>query len=125
MRQTFTKAERLSSKKLIEELFSSGRSFTCSPYKIVWNMVENPESPAVQAAFSVPKKNFKRAVDRNKLKRRAREAYRKNKEQLYDALSGKKIALMFVYTSKELSVYELIEMKINQALKRLIDEAVK
>ena len=86
MANTFKKAERLGSKALIEKLFKSGRSFTTHPYRVTWlEHALNTAYPA-QIAFAVPKKTFKRAVDRNKLKRRGREAYRKNKAILYDGL---------------------------------------
>lgn len=122
MRQTFKKAERLSSKKTIEQLFESGRSFTIAPFKVIWLNGDEHQPAQVQVAFSVPKKNFKRAVDRNKLKRRSREAYRKQKQEFYGMLGEKKLAVMLVYIAKEIHEYALIEKKINLVLKRLKDE---
>lgn len=125
MRQSFKKVERLNSKKIIETLFESGRSFTIAPYKVIWIKTDEKQPVQIQVAFSVPKKNFKHAVDRNKLKRRSREAYRVNKQLLYDLLGAKKIAVMLVYVAKEINEYALIEKKINLILKRLIDEVGK
>lgn len=124
MTYTFKKAERLGSKALIEKLFKSGRSFTTDPFRVTWiEFPLNTGYPA-QIAFTVPKKNFKRAVDRNKLKRRAREAYRKNKNRLYDHLKAQNraIILMLVYVSKEPVTQTVIDTKINTIIDRLTRE---
>jgi ribonuclease P protein component len=122
--QTFRKAERLCSKIVMEKLFKSGRSFTLFPFRVVWLMEGVASSFPVQVAFAVPKKIFKRAVDRNKLKRRAREAYRKTKHGLYELLEkrDKKIALLLIYTAKEKLEYEFIANKINLIIERLLNE---
>ncbi|MBN8695425.1 MAG: ribonuclease P protein component [Bacteroidetes bacterium] len=118
--QTFTKTERLSSKLLIDKLVEKGRSFNNSPFKFVWIELEESATP-VQFLISVPKRNFKKAVDRNKLKRRSREAYRKNKaDLLIRQLGGKKICLMLVYIAKEKLEYVEIEQKIKEGLQRLV-----
>ena len=79
--QTFSKSERLCSKIAIEKLVEEGKSFHLSPFKISW-LSNTEESVPVQILISVPKRTFKRAVYRNLLKRRIREAYRKNKQSL-------------------------------------------
>ncbi|MBL7890068.1 MAG: ribonuclease P protein component [Bacteroidia bacterium] len=118
--QTFTKTERLSSKLLIDKLVEKGKSFNNSPFKFVWIELEESATP-VQFLISVPKRNFKRAVDRNKLKRRSREAYRKNKaDMLIKQLGEKKICLMLVYIAKEKLEYIEIEQKIKEGLQRLV-----
>jgi len=124
LNQTFKKTERLCSKILIDKLFKYGRSFTLFPFRIVWLEVKLDSSSPAQVVFSVPKRAFKRAVDRNKLKRRAREAYRKRKFQLYEFLKlhNKTIALTIVYSAKEKMEYTLMENKINQVIERLINE---
>ncbi len=115
---TFTKAERLSSKVVIEKLFETGKPFNCSPFKVIWLETTENESP-VQVLISVPKRLFKRAVDRNRLKRLIREAYRKNKHSLYDQLNDKKILVMFIFTSRTILEYKEIEEKMIVALQRL------
>jgi len=116
--QTFTKAERLCSKVLIDKLIEKGNSFQSFPFKIIW--LEAQESPVpAQIVISVPKRSFKKAVDRNKLKRRTREAYRKNKKILYDHLSNKKVLLMFIYTAKTILAYKEIEEKLILGLEQL------
>ena len=83
MRQTFGKAERLKSKKLIEELFSSGKWLSEDPVRVVYKVTRLNADGPLQAGVSVPKSVMKRAVDRNRFKRMMREAYRKNKKELY------------------------------------------
>lgn len=115
---TFSKSERLSSKVAIDTLFETGRSFHSIPFKIFWLETNEGSSPA-QIVISVPKRSFKRAVDRNKIKRLIREGYRKNKDAFYEKLENKKVHLMFIFTSKTIPEYAEIEEKIIVALKCL------
>ena len=116
--QTFTKDERLSSKAAIDKLFETGRSFHSAPFKICWLETIEGNSP-VQIVISVPKRSFKSSVDRNRLKRLIREAYRKNKNSLYEKMEDKKILLMFIFTAKTMIEYKEMEEKIIVALQRL------
>jgi ribonuclease P protein component len=125
---TFKKEERLCNKKLIDELFHNGSSFLCYPFKASWLVIDEPWQIPAQILISVSKKRFKRAVDRNLVKRRIREAYRLNKQQqLYDLLNsaGKKIALSVGYIGKEIAPYELIEKKMLKLLTQLGAELIK
>lgn len=126
MRFTFRKEERLHSKKAISELMSRGKSFSNHPLRILWTETEPGGKFAAQVMFSVPKKKIKTAVQRNRLRRRMREAYRKNKHLLYEPLneSGTAIALAFIYTSPEESEYRDIEHKIIVSLQRLRDNVI-
>jgi ribonuclease P protein component len=119
---TFNKEERLCSQKLIEELFSSGESFLSYPLKVVFLKTDMQNSYQAQAAFTVSKRNFKRAVHRNLLKRRMREVYRLNKSSLYDELAAKnlQIAIMFVFIGKEVCDYTAIEKGMISAFKKLL-----
>jgi len=119
---TFTKEERLCNKKLIDELFHNGSSFLCYPFKVSWLAVDEPLQFPAQVLFSVSKKRFKRAVDRNLIKRRIREAYRLHKQQyLYTGLqdSEKKIVFSVGFIGKEISSYELIDKKMLKVLNEL------
>ena len=134
--QTLTKAERLRSRKLISLLFNEGNSIVASPIRMLWvqvrqstdsqGRVENEDKSPFQFAVSVPKKKFKRAVDRNRLKRQLREVVRKNKMEVKKLLEekNKPCALMFVFTGKEKVEYKEIEEKIILILQRFISQIV-
>jgi len=124
MGHTFTKLEKLTSKKTIESLFDLGTSFAIAPLRVIWLKKELKTPYPAQVLIVVPKKNVARAVDRNLIKRRLREAYRKNKELLYDFLSkdGKQYALAIVFTGTAPVSYEELEGKIILSLQRLVKE---
>jgi ribonuclease P protein component len=133
MRNNFTKKERLCSLKEIENLVKKGKSFYCFPFKVIsilqpTNIQENTMSEELSAeenvnsiVVSVPKRNFKRAVKRNLLKRRIRESYRLNKHILPIPENGK-INILFVYIAKEILEYDNIERKMKDILKTLSNE---
>jgi ribonuclease P protein component len=125
---TFKKEERLCNKKLIDGLYHSGSSFLCYPFKASWQFIDVPQKFPVQIVFSVSKKRFKRAVDRNLVKRRMREAYRLNKQQyLYGVLnsSEKKIILSLGYIGKEITASDFIQKKMLKLLAQLASEIIK
>ena len=119
---SFHKNERLCSKKVIDKLFAEGQSVFVYPVKIVYLEIPLPVKNCVQAAFTVGKRNFKRAVKRNLIKRRMREAYRLNKQQLYDEVVEKQIAVFFIFTGKEISEYKQIEAAVKKGIKKLATE---
>lgn len=125
--QTFKKPERLRSKKLIDKLFSRGNSFFSYPFKIVWLETEFRGDFPVQVLIGISRKNKRLAVDRNKIKRLIREAYRKNKMPYYEYLRSKqkKVVLGLIYVGKETSKYAIIEQKIIEVLERLTEEHEK
>jgi len=102
----FPKEEKLKSKKKIELLFEEGKGLVKFPVKVLFKELENELH--TQAAFSAPKRNFKKAPDRNRIKRQMREAYRLHKHLLMSD-NGKKFALLFLYISKDKQQYEAIE----------------
>ena len=112
---TFKKSERLSSKKDIQELFKNGSSFYLHPFKVI--TLPSPNSLVHQVLFTVPKRNFKRAVDRNLLKRRMREAYRLHKHLL--STEPQVLSIAYIYTSKEIVDYASIAKPLEQSLSRI------
>jgi ribonuclease P protein component len=123
---TLKKEERLCNKKLIDELFHNGSSFLCYPFKASWMFADAAQPFPAQVLFSVSKKRFKRAVDRNRIKRISRETYRLNKQAyLYDQLNGveRKITISIAYIGKELPEYRFSEKKMIKLLKQLCAEA--
>ncbi|HEY8927886.1 MAG TPA: ribonuclease P protein component [Mucilaginibacter sp.] len=125
---TFKKEERLCNKKLIDRLFHNGSSFLCYPFKASWLVVDEPLQFPAQILFSVSKKRYKHAVDRNLIKRRMREAYRLNKQQyLYNTLTGsnKSIVLSVGFIGKEIVEYDFAEKKMLKLLIQLCAELSK
>jgi ribonuclease P protein component len=114
---SFSKAERLSSKKSIQELFDKGSSFYLHPFKVYF--LKSERSELNQLLISVPKTNFKRAVDRNALKRRIREGYRLNKSFLSP---DKKFLIAYIYSAKEILPSAVIHQKIVSSLKKITEK---
>ncbi len=119
---TLHKEDRLCSQKMIGELFTSGESFLSYPLKVVFLKTVLPETLRVQAAFTVSKRNFKRAVKRNLLKRRMREAYRLNRTEFCTEIAAKElqISIMFVYIGKDIAEYAPIEKAMISAFKKVL-----
>ncbi len=119
--QTFHKSEKLVSRKTISSLFQKNKGITCYPYKILWQKEDlNTKFPA-QICITVPKRSFKKAHDRNYIKRKIREAYRKNKSLLYTSLQEKNInvAILLIYVGKEDMDSVALEKKMIQLIQQL------
>jgi ribonuclease P protein component len=130
---TLGKKERLKSRKLIEQLFSEGKGFVVAPFKVYYLIPEKTptthHSPVTQSlskgttqfGVGVSAKNFKKAVDRNRIKRLTRESYRLQKNSLHEKVASKNIQLniFFIYTGKELPGYDEVYKKVGSALIKL------
>jgi ribonuclease P protein component len=124
-RYTWTKAEKLKSRKRIEWVFKEGKSLSVFPFKVFYLLAPSLSPPApLQAGFGAGSRHFKKAVDRNRIKRLSREAYRLQKQPLIDALAEKErsMALFFIYTGKELPDQGTVTVKIGVLLQKLIKE---
>ena len=122
---TFKKEERLCNKRLLEQLFSSGSSFLCYPFRVSWLLASVAQPAVVQVVFAVAKKRFKRAVDRNLIKRRTREAYRLHKgELIYKPLQDHhlQIILSINYIGKEINDFTLMDKKMVKLLNQLSEQ---
>ncbi|MCF8381411.1 MAG: ribonuclease P protein component [Bacteroidales bacterium] len=119
---SFPKNEKLKSRTAINMLFEQGKTEYIYPVKIFWLTQPKDSSSEVKAGFSVPKKKFKRAVDRNLLKRRMREAYRLNKAEIIKQAIEKEcsLSLFFIFTANTILDYHQIEKSVVTQLKTLI-----
>ncbi len=131
----FNRTERLKSEKVISQLFKKGQSFSCYPLRLVYMEIPPLSKSAdlsalspIQFSLSVPKKNFKHAVDRNVLRRRVREAYRLQKHEFYlflqssPTFSEKKFAFMVIYTAKEPLPYADIQKGMRKMITKFKQE---
>lgn len=122
---TLCKSERLYLRTIIGKLFEGGgKSISSFPLRVVYMLIERDEEAPVSILVSVPKRHFKRAVKRNRVKRQVREAYRLNKHILQDALSDKPygVALAFIWLDKELHSTEYLTSKIKSLLGRIAEK---
>ncbi len=108
---SFPKSERIKSKKVLERIFTEGNSMKHFPIKLFYLPTAPAENTGIQVAVAVPKRNFKRAVDRNRIKRLLRETYRKNKHLVFNNMEGN-YAFVFLYLGKEMPDYPLVERKM-------------
>jgi ribonuclease P protein component len=118
----FSKSERLCSRKTIEKLFTRGNSLYLYPFRLVWLEAESEIPGRIRFAVSVPRKRIKLAVNRNRLKRLIREAYRLNRDIIYEslALQNRKIDMMVLYVSPEILDFETVNAKFRELLHQFI-----
>lgn len=126
MTNTFTKAERLCSQTAIDWLFDGqGNSFSVWPFRIVFKSrpLTNTDGPAPlpQLLISVPKKKFHHAVDRNRVKRLVREAYRTHKHDLVEMAQTQQldVSLAIIYLADQLPTAAETEQRVSTALSRI------
>ncbi|MEO5683358.1 MAG: ribonuclease P protein component [Chitinophagaceae bacterium] len=122
---TLGKHERLKSRKLIEQLFSKGQRMGLFPYRVFYLFEKDEQTAAkskLQCGVGVSAKNFKKAVDRNRIKRLTREAWRLQKAGLDETMKAHShtLSLFLIYTGKELPEFIIVKEKLALILQKLI-----
>ena len=126
-RQTFHRAERLRSRKLIEQVAKEGKNVSGGYFRLKWLKATLDGNYPAQLAISVSKKRFKRSVDRNRIKRLIREVYRKKKYEIYETLQQQEmqVALLLMYSSDILPTYVEVENDLTIILKKLQSAVIR
>lgn len=126
---TLGKNERLKSRKQIEQLFNDGQRFNVSSFRVFYSFLEksNAIGSPLQAGFAAGSRNFKTAVDRNRIKRLIKEAWRLQKNELKDQLrqQSRGLNVFLIYTGKELPAYSEVFESIKKIATRLLDISQK
>ena len=124
---TFSKKERVVSKKLIESLFEKGDSHSLAafPLRVVYLQRERPQGEMpVQILISVPKKRFKHAVDRNRVKRQVRESYRYNKQAVWDITpEDKQLLIAFIWLSDRHYPTDEVQKRVVTLLQKIANRS--
>jgi ribonuclease P protein component len=117
---SFSKQERLCNRNDFQKLFSEGRSFYCYPFRCIYLWKETSDF-SVKIAVSVSKKKFKRAVDRNRIKRIARESYRLEKGILYQKYTdtSKQVDILVIYTETKILPFLFVRKKIIEIMNKI------
>lgn len=117
---SFGKKDKLKSKKTIEKLFSEGKSISVYPLRLVYLQTEFDDNVMMKTGVSVSKRNFKNAVDRNRIKRLVREAFRLKRHQYFNNISTQ-YAFMILYIGNDKPTFKLT----NSAMDKLFDKFLK
>ena len=127
--ENLTKQERVCSKLLIDRLFNGGKSHSMSAYplRVVYMYMQAEDiandEPNTQLLVSVPKKCFKRAVKRNRVKRQVREAYRRNRSIVSEKLSdGCRLVMAFIWLDPKLYDTAVVEAKLKNLIQRISEK---
>lgn len=123
-KETYPREEKLKARKLIDELFITGKSVSKYPLRMVYIELNDEQAVPLQTGVSVSKRNFKKAVDRNYYKRLLRETYRKNKHLILDQMD-QKFAVMLFYQTKDRLSYQEVEHKMKGLLEKFVIQHTK
>ena len=118
---SYSKEEKLKSRKLLEQLFATGKSFNAFPVKVLYLEVEEPLDFPIKIGVGCSSRNFKKATDRNRIKRLLRENYRLNKALLHTtiAATNKQVAVFFLYIDKTMPEQQILKIKMPVAIEKL------
>jgi ribonuclease P protein component len=119
MSSKFPKKEKLKSEILIRRVFEDGKSITSYPLKLIYLPIDERSEVKIQCGVTAPKRIFKSAVKRNRIKRLLRESYRLNKEKIFNNIEGS-FAFLFLYLGKEMPEYEDVEKHMKVILKKFL-----
>ncbi len=117
---SYPKSEKLKNKKIIDQLFSEGKSVSKYPLKLIYLQIVASPNTQIQTGVTVPKRNFKSAVKRNRIKRLLREAYRLNKQEVFNNTEGR-FAFLFLYLGKEVPTFKQVEKGMKAVLQRFLE----
>lgn len=121
---SYSKREKLKSKKLIELLFAEGKSISNFPLRLIYFETHFEDGSKLKTGVSVSKKKFKKAVDRNRIKRLLREAYRLEKETYFNNITTQ-YAFMILYIGNEKPSYEMVSTKMKDLFGLFLDKVSK
>ncbi len=120
---SYPKSEKLKNKKTIDLLFSEGKSVSKYPLKLIYAQTAPFFNTQIEAGVTVPKRNFKSAVTRNRIKRLLREAYRINKQEVFNNTEGR-FAFLFLYLGKEVPTFKQVEKGMKVVLQRFFEAEI-
>ena len=120
---SYNKTEKLKSKKQLDKIFESGKSFTFFPVKVFYDLSDEQDN-IIKTGVGVSSRHFKKAVQRNRIKRLLREAYRTEKQPLHVHLNNnnKQLSLFLLFVDKIMPQYDLLKTKMKLCIQRLIHE---
>jgi ribonuclease P protein component len=123
-RATFRKEERLRGRLRITEVATTGLAVNAPPFRLIGKAMALPGPFPLQVAFAVPKRNLRLAVQRNRMKRLMREAFRRNKQRWHQHLhaSGKQVALLVIYQGRQAIGWDETQEKITRTIDRWIQQ---
>ena len=122
MSETYSKKEKLKSKKLIDQMFAEGQSVSAFPLRLVYLPVTFEDKVIAKTGVSVSKRNFKTAVARNRIKRLLRESYRLNKATYFNNLTTQH-AFMILYIGKDLPTFTQVETRMQLLFEKFLSKS--
>jgi len=123
VKHTFRKSEKLNKKKQVEALFARGKSFFSTTLRVQYLLIPSTDGSRSKVLFSVPKKRFKKAVDRNLIRRRVSECFRLKKHELYPQIPGEKQLLVaFIYVNATIIGFEQLNREFTRSFEKLVKE---